>query len=123
MSPHDPRFSNLIPHTSTEPLFVTRNKLKMKPKIKFAPSTTIDIYLVEVEELLVAIAKYMVEDGEDYAEWARHVFVSDESCIGDFLSQETEVVSLSDDLGLHQLRAIDRVCDVAAILHQRKAPN
>ena len=65
----------------------------------------------------------MIEPGEDVAEWASFTFVSDESCLGDFLSFEPEVKLLSERLGIPKLQRRDRICDVAEVLHQKKHPN
>jgi hypothetical protein len=96
--------------------------LTMK-KVVFAANGKIRAYRTEVDELLLAIAVYMIEPGEDDEDWARDAFVSDESRIGDFLSFDPEVKLLSESLGLPQLSRKDFICDVAETLHQRKNPN
>ena len=71
--------------------------------IKFAPFNRAAEYRTEIDQLLLAIAKYLIEDGESPEEWVDFTFVSNESSLGDFLSSEDDLVSLATDLQLRPL--------------------
>ena len=91
-------------------------------KVVFAAGRKIRAFRTEVDKLLLMIAVYMVEPGDEVEEWTRNIFVSDESRIGDFLAFDS-VNLLSKTLDLPQLSGKDFICDVAETLHQRKNPN
>ena len=95
----------------------------MKKKIKYAPGERVRKFRVEIDELILAIAPFMIEPDEDIHDWANFVFVSDESSIGDFLYLDDQVRSLSEKLGLPLLQSRDLICEVAEILHQKKNVN
>jgi len=92
-------------------------------KIEFASSVTVRQLQTEVDELLLAIAPFMIEPGEDAEEWAGSVFVSDESSIGDFLNSTSALGPLAESLGLPALQKRGLIRDVAETLQQRKKPN
>jgi len=92
-------------------------------KIEFASGEKVRHFQPEVDELIFEIAAFMVEPGEDVADWASYVFVSDESRLGDFLSSADELKMLGDKLGLPALQRSDFVREVAEMLHQMRNPN
>jgi hypothetical protein len=92
-------------------------------KIEFAFDGKVQRFQAEVDELILAIATYMIEPGEDIADWASSVFVSDESCIGDFLTYERDVENLRKRLNIPTLQRRDFVCEVAETLYQMRNPN
>lgn len=62
------------------------NKLRNgNVKFEFAPQDNVDVYDKEVRLLLIVIGAYMVDEGGDPAEWAKHCCVSDMSKVGDFM--------------------------------------
>jgi len=88
--------------------------------IEFAPSNRVEEYRPEVDQLLLAIAKYMIEEGESPEEWVEFTFVSNESSIGDFLCSEEDLASLAGDLQLHPLGFRESLVDVAVTIRQRE---
>jgi hypothetical protein len=92
-------------------------------KIVYAPGNKIRLFQAEVDELILAIAAFMIEPGEDVADWANSVFVSDESRVGDFLYSGFDLGLLAERLGLPPLEHKDLVSDVAETLHQMRNPN
>ncbi len=92
-------------------------------RITFASTSKIDQFQTEVDELILAIAPFMIEPNEDEQDWADSVFVSDESRLGDFLSQESDLPALSEKLGLPLLERRDLIGTVAELLHQSKRPH
>jgi len=92
-------------------------------KVTFAPGEKIRRFQAEVDELILAIAPFMIEPGEDVVEWASSVFVTDESHIGDFLYPTGDLKLLAERLGLPPLEWKDSIADVAEILHQTRNPN
>ena len=92
-------------------------------KIEFASGDKVRHFQSEVDELILEIAAFMVYPGEDVADWATYVFVSDESRSGDFLSSANELKMLEDRLGLPALQRSDFVREVAEMLHQMRNPN
>jgi len=92
-------------------------------KIEFASSVAVHQLQTEVDEVILAIAPFMIEPGEDAEEWAGSVFVSDESSIGDFLNSTSELGPLAERLGLPALQMRDLIRDVAETLRQKKKPN
>jgi hypothetical protein len=92
-------------------------------KVVFAASQKVEEYREETNALLFAIAKYMIEDGEDPEDWVACTFVSNESSLGDFLCSEQDLVSLVKDLQMPTLRMRDLLCDIAAIMRQKLRTN
>jgi hypothetical protein len=92
-------------------------------KITFATREKVRRYQTEVDELILAVAPFMVEPGEDVVEWASSVFVTDESHLGDFLYPTGDLKLLSERLGLPPLEWKNSIGDVAEILHKMKDPN
>jgi hypothetical protein len=92
-------------------------------KITFAPGEKIRRYQAEVDELILAIAHFMIEPGEDAGEWASSVFVTDESYLGDLLYPTGDLKLLAERLGVPQLRWKDSIADIAETLHQVRNPN
>ncbi len=90
-----------------------------KKQIEFAATDKIDRLRPEVDELLVAIAKYMIEPGDSAEEWANSAFVSDESSIFNFLC-EKDVDSMRKDLGLLSLSGGDLIWVVAQTMRNMK---
>ena len=91
--------------------------------ISFASTSKIKQFQSEVDTVILAIAPFMIDPDEDPQEWAAYVFVSDESSIGDFLSDESALPSLSQSLHVPLLKSQDLVSDVAEFLHQRERPH
>jgi hypothetical protein len=87
--------------------------------VKFAPFNRVEEYRAEIDQLLLAITKYMIEEGESPEEWVDFTFVSNESSLGDFLCSEEDLASLAVDLRLHSLGFRDLLVDVAITMRQR----
>jgi hypothetical protein len=88
--------------------------------VQFAPFNRVEEYRTEIDRLLLAIAKYMIEEGESHEEWVDFTFVSNESSLGDFLCSEEDLASLAVDLQLHPLSFRDLLVDVAITMRQRE---
>ena len=88
--------------------------------IKFAPSDRIEEYRAEIDQLLMAIAKYMIDEGEDPEDWVNCTFASNESSLGDFLCSEEDLTSLGNDLQMQPLSFRDLLVEVAVTMRQRR---
>ncbi len=91
--------------------------------IQFASTSKIEKFQDEVDAIILAIAPFMIEPGEDPQDWAEGVFVSNESCIEDFLSNPSELPALSQSLDMPLLERRNLVWEAAELLHQRKRPH
>ena len=91
-----------------------------KPQLEFASTNRIDRLHKEVSEIMWQIASMMKEPDESEEEWLQYAFVSDESRLLEFLSEESEVIELRNRLKLPTLDWRDFFIDVAlAIRHKR----
>ena len=62
-----------------------------------------------------------MEPGELEEDWLKYVFVSDESCLGDFLSSHSDLIDLRERLGMPELQMRSSICAVAFALSKKKA--
>jgi hypothetical protein len=83
-------------------------------KVNFAESPMIDHYDAQVNQILLSIAKHMIEEDDDPQEWANSVFVSDMSQFSDFGLNDGEMCFVSLDLGGIPVNRGDYIYAVAA---------
>ena len=74
-----------------------------------------------MDELLRQIAFLMIEPDESVEDWLDYVFVSDESCLADFLPEDSDLAVLRERLVMPELTMRDSICDVALALRARKS--
>jgi hypothetical protein len=89
-------------------------------KIEFAPAVRVESLRDEVDELLRQIAPLMIEPDESVDDWVNYVFASDESSLGDFLSDDSDLVWLRERLVMPELKLQDSICDVALALSNQR---
>ena len=90
-------------------------------KIEFASAIRVESLRPEVDGLLRHIARFLKEPNESDDDWLDYVFVSDESSLADFLSEDSELVELRESLVMPELTIQDSICDVALALRGRKS--
>lgn len=65
-----------------------------------ASQEQVEVYAAEVDEVLRAIAKLMLEPDGDLEDWIGHCFVTDGSEVGDFFRDDAQCDALGIMLGI-----------------------
>ena len=90
-------------------------------KIVYAAAVRVEELRPEVNEILRHIAQLLKEPDESEDDWLDCVFVSDESRLADFISNDLELQELRSRLGIPELNRRDLICAMAFALRSRQA--
>lgn len=86
----------------------------------FASTSRLDLLRPELNTILYEIALIRKEPEDTVEGWLEWCFVSDESCLLEFVSEESELNALRKSLNLPSLSVRDSFVELASQLKRRK---